>query len=145
MNAITTVYDAVPAMTSGVAVQTFSHDWPPAERRRWLLASPVWPRLAAALGLAGEPEHLAFRGTRSEAGDLCDADEMEAAGLPLGVYVGGDEWTAGQWLAVNEDGTRGAILLGESDAMRANVDPDAAALGVVRRDQGYGPGSEFPG
>jgi hypothetical protein len=93
----------------------------------WARSMPVWSALSPLV---------------SETVVVCRSDSMiwgddaKAAGLPVAVFAG--DQNGGEWFAVNEDGTRGWR------ATQTKVDEESIAIALVRRDQGYGPGADYP-
>lgn len=126
------IHHVEPLKTNGPAPLAFATTMDRDQRDTWARQLPVWSRFV--------PFHATVT-VVNRAEDMIGGDEAIAAGLPLCVFASNAGEYSGQNLHffVNEDGTRGALLTAAGE-----VDEEAAALAFVRRDQGYGPGTDFP-
>ena len=153
-----TIYDATPLM--GVAGKPREYSGVPenmADLYDWFATCPVWPRIAAALNIspALQPGNDNHNERESVSGGLVVGrvdpltanHQARAVGMVWQVTLL-DPATIGEinarrlLIAVNEDGTRGAVLANTLNARPLLTDDEA--LAVVRGDQGYGPAAEFP-
>ena len=126
-----TVHHAEPTAIANNPPVVFVESMNRQQRADWAKSMPVWSRFVNF-----QPNNIVVGPSSRMAG----GDEADTAGLPICVYAyEGNEYEAKNHLHifVNEDGTRGALLTAAPE-----IDEEAVALAIVRRDQGYGPAAE---
>ena len=120
---IQTVYHVSPTVDHPPPV--FRSDMDYKARIAWARQLPV----LTSLRPAGRPVVVC------DSAGMIGGEEAVALGLPVCVFF--ETADGGEHVIVNEDGTRGAKL----PRPAADPDDDGWAVGLVRRDQGYGPGA----